>query len=1040
MRRKRILSVLAAVVAAGVLAGGVVLTNQAAPQNGLPEDSKQAADVLPVTQVVLFNSGVGYFQREGEVAGDSNVEMAFATNDINDLLKSLILEDTGGGKVNVVSYDSHDPLDKILRSFALDLTANPTFGEILNQARGEKVEVQIDAANNSPPTTVTGVIIGMEVRTATAGAKDALLAAPKEMLNLHTTSGMKSIPLNTVKQVRFLSQHLETEFNQALQVLAASHDLQKKRVTLGFKGNGKRHVKVGYVVERPIWKMTYRLRLEKDGKLYLQGWALVENTSDNDWKDVRMVLVSGRPISFKMNLYEPLYIPRPTVEPELFASLRPPVYDSSVTFDAKGNPVAGGPPAGVPPSGGFPGAPNGQMPPGQMPPGAGIQFAPVFPNQGGFGFQGGLQGGYNAGGGGFNFGGGYQGGQWGQMPFNSAGNKYQNNLGVQQQQELLANKGNRLTYEELQKRREQQKKSKDEAKQVGGKITGLNFKEGIESVAAAEEIGDYFQYRLDNKVSLARQRSAMLPVFKTNLDGAKVSIYNRSVHKRHPLLGLRFKNTSGKPLPQGPMTVFEEHGYAGDTRILDLQPNEERLLSYAMDLGTKVFVNYKTSPGPEMTVKLGANQLLVRYKNQKTTTYTITNRSTQDRLMIVEHPVTSDWKLIDPAKPAGKTNEVYRFEVKVDSEKTVKFDVVEEQERSDQVALQPTTGGMPFYASAPGLSVHVNYRTTPGTDMKLKIGGEQLTAAYQSLKTTSLLFENQLPRDRVLTFEYPIVKEWTLLSPTKAKEESKDLLRFELKLPKDKSAKFEMVEKQPRVDPVALTTAPNRPPFYAVVAGIEMKPEVKISPKELVGVQVVKGVLHVRHKTAETRTYYVRNAPDQERIFTIDQMIRPDWSLIDPQGKKHKGPGFYHYELKVGAGKTGVQESIAEKIDLQDKRLLKDESPAVLTEYLNSAAPSAAVKEALAKTIKLHEARKETERKIADTDKQLTGLDKDQARLRENLRIIPMNSDPYKRFLDKFVTQETRIEALQQELAQLQATLEKQTREFNQYVTTLTAK
>ena len=66
--------------------------------------------------------------------------------------------------------------------------------------------------------------------------------------------------------------------------------------------------------------------LEPNGKVFLQGWALVENTSDDDWNDVRMVLVSGRPISFQMNLYEPLYMPRPMVEPELFASLRPPVY------------------------------------------------------------------------------------------------------------------------------------------------------------------------------------------------------------------------------------------------------------------------------------------------------------------------------------------------------------------------------------------------------------------------------------------------------------------------------------------------------------------------------------------------------------------------------------------------------------------------------------------------------------------------------------------------------------------------------------------
>src|SRR4029077_10904755 len=105
---------------------------------------------------------------------------------------------------------------------------------------------------------------------------------------------------------------------------------QKKAVSLGFNGQGKRAVRVGYVVEHPIWKTSYRLRVEPNGKVFIQGWAIVDNPSDDDWNDVRMVLVSGRPISFKMDLYSPLYVPRPVVEPELFASLRPPVYSGAL--------------------------------------------------------------------------------------------------------------------------------------------------------------------------------------------------------------------------------------------------------------------------------------------------------------------------------------------------------------------------------------------------------------------------------------------------------------------------------------------------------------------------------------------------------------------------------------------------------------------------------------------------------------------------------------------------------------------------------------
>jgi hypothetical protein len=116
-----------------------------------------------------------------------------------------------------------------------------------------------------------------------------------------------------------------------LEALAQSHDAQKKAVSLLFSGKGKRRVSVGYVVESPIWKTTYRLVLGKEEaeKPYLQGWAVVENPSDEDWRDVRMALVSGRPISFRMDLYQPLYVPRPLVVPELFASL------SSVAYGGK---------------------------------------------------------------------------------------------------------------------------------------------------------------------------------------------------------------------------------------------------------------------------------------------------------------------------------------------------------------------------------------------------------------------------------------------------------------------------------------------------------------------------------------------------------------------------------------------------------------------------------------------------------------------------------------------------------------------------------
>src|SRR5438445_60775 len=100
----------------------------------------RSAPALPISQCVLFSSGVGYFQREAEIEGNTRVDLTFPVTDINDLLKSMVLQDMGGGHVAAVSYESHDPIDKTLKSFAVNLTQNPSYGQILNQARGEKVE------------------------------------------------------------------------------------------------------------------------------------------------------------------------------------------------------------------------------------------------------------------------------------------------------------------------------------------------------------------------------------------------------------------------------------------------------------------------------------------------------------------------------------------------------------------------------------------------------------------------------------------------------------------------------------------------------------------------------------------------------------------------------------------------------------------------------------------------------------------------------------------------------------------------------------
>ncbi len=555
---------------------------------------------LPIGQVVLFSSGVGYFQREGQVEGDARVDLSFPTQDINDLIKSMVLRDLDGGHIAAVSYDSNAPVEKTLQSFAVNLSANPTFGQILDQARGEKVEVVLQQANAAQPGTLTGSIVGVEQKQE--GVDKAVVNV--EQLNLWCADGMRSVKLSELQRVRFLNPVMDNEVRKALETLTLSHDTQKKAVSINFVGEGKRNVRVGYVIENPIWKTSYRLVLgkEKEDKPFLQGWAVVENATDEDWKDVRMALVSGRPISFQMDLYTPLYVPRPTVVPELFASLRPVTYNDDLQDREK-----------------------------------------VLADR---------------------------------LKWNQSA-----------QERSLA-----LRYEAPAKdaapfgRGEGQ--GGEDKRAEAGRAFLADLKQGVTPMATATKLGDFFQYAIDKPVTLPRQKAALLPIVNKDVEGVRCSIYNERTQAKFPLLGLKFKNTSGLHLMQGPITVFEGSNYAGDARILDMEPNEERLISYAVDLGAEVNPVPSSDNGRLVQVKIVKGILHSTTKIRETKTYTIVNRNDQERLVLVEHPVRNDFHLTDDTtKPAETASDVYRFEVKVPAGKTATQVVTEERVVNEQVQL-----------------------------------------------------------------------------------------------------------------------------------------------------------------------------------------------------------------------------------------------------------------------------------------------------------------------------------------------------------------
>ena len=221
-------------------------------------------------------------------------------------------------------------------------------------------------------------------------------------------------------------------------------------------------------------------------------------------------------------------------------------------------------------------------------------------------------------------------------------------------------------------------------------------------------MGELFQYVIATPVTLARQKSAMLPIVNETIKGSKVSIYNEAVQAKHPLNGLRLVNSTKLHLMQGPLTVFDGGTYAGDAKIENLSPGAERLVSYALDLNTEVAPEAKSHPEQLVSVKVVKGVMQSSRKYGRTRKYTIKNSDSKPKTVLIEYPIDANWKLVEPEKPTEKTRDKYRFAVTAEPGKPAVLSVEEEQVVSQQVAITNLdTNMMAFYMNQKTVSAAV---------------------------------------------------------------------------------------------------------------------------------------------------------------------------------------------------------------------------------------------------------------------------------------------------------------------------------------------
>jgi hypothetical protein len=262
-----------------------------------------SAAELPVRHVTLYKHGIGFFERAGTLAPGETARLEFRASDMNDVLKSLTIEDKSGAKVTGLRYDADEPLARKLQRFPFGLENGQPLAALLDSLRGALIEIQFG------PEKLEGAIVSARVAPASQGVPE------QQQLTLLTNTGeLRNINLAAAASLRFVDPELQAQFRDYLATLAKSRSMDKRTVSIASTDTGARELVANYVIPAPVWKSSYRLILRPGaGASILEGWAIVDNTTEDDWNNVRLAVVSGRPISFVSLLYPTREVSRPVV-------------------------------------------------------------------------------------------------------------------------------------------------------------------------------------------------------------------------------------------------------------------------------------------------------------------------------------------------------------------------------------------------------------------------------------------------------------------------------------------------------------------------------------------------------------------------------------------------------------------------------------------------------------------------------------------------------------------------------------------------------
>ncbi len=656
------------------------------------------ANRLPVKRVVLYKNGVGYFEHVGTVKDNQSVSITFTTGQLDDVLKSLTVLDQGGGRITGVTYGSSAPLDRQLADLRLNTGEKATLTEFLSALRGARIEIKTGAA------TLTGRLLSVERKTRTGGGSTVEV----DYLSLITDSGdVKTTELATGFSVRLLDAGLSGTVKRYLDLVGLARQPDQRKMTIGTAGTGTRPLLVSYISETPVWKATYRIVLpsKANQKPLLQGWAIVDNTGAQDWDNVELSLVAGAPQSFVQKLSAPYYSRRPVVPIKESLSAAPQTFDAPVSIsgarltgtvrDASGTAVAGARVKVFEAAGSVVGeavcdgqgrftvstVPDGQLrleieSPGFIKIVRYVMAAAGQPLNLDMVLQVGSVS------------------QSVEISADASAISTENSsLAVGR-----AGSGGALGSNAALGRgtgvggRVQSGRGGGFAPGSGGGIGG-----GTYNAATAQDLGDLFEYKLKEPISIHKSQSALVPILQAEVSAEKVSIWNERNRLAKPLRALWLDNSSGSTLDGGSISVLESGVFAGEGIFESIRQGEKRLISYATDLALTPDTKASALVQRVTRVRVSQGVLAIVKEQVESKSYTFRNADAVARTVIVEHPARQGYELRSQNKPVESSAGSMRFRLEVPPQQTASL-IVEEARpieatyqisnlNSDQIAL-----------------------------------------------------------------------------------------------------------------------------------------------------------------------------------------------------------------------------------------------------------------------------------------------------------------------------------------------------------------